>query len=74
APGYFGAYQFSVYAGLAMFYAEADVTGVGSAVVFALYVLHMGLPLVIAIVALALMRLTPARAMAAAVAAERDPN
>ena len=40
APGFFGAYQFSLYAGLAMFYARDEVLDRGAAFVFTMYVLQ----------------------------------
>lgn len=42
APGYFGAFQGSVYAGLALYLAEPLVLGPGSAYVFLLYVMQLG--------------------------------
>jgi hypothetical protein len=45
APGYFGAFQISGYAGLAMYYSPAEVTGPGAAMVFFLYVLQVGVTL-----------------------------
>ncbi len=48
APGYFGAFQGAVYAGLALYFPEAVVLGPGSAYVFLLYVLQLGMMLVIA--------------------------
>ncbi len=40
APGFFGAYQFSLYAALAVFYPRELVLDQGSALVFAMYVLQ----------------------------------
>ena len=40
APGFFGAYQFSLYAGLAMFYPRDLVFERGAALVFAMYLLQ----------------------------------
>jgi len=37
APGFFGAYQFSAYAALAVFYPPEDVVGTGAACVFVVY-------------------------------------
>ncbi len=37
APGFFGAFQFSLYAGLAIFYPRDQVMGEGSALVFLMY-------------------------------------
>lgn len=60
APGFFGSFQLSVYAGLAMFYASSDVTGRGAAFVFLLYGIQMALVLLGAVVAAMLERMTPA--------------
>jgi glycosyltransferase 2 family protein len=65
APGYFGAFQISIYAGLAMYYPPARVASTGSAVVFLLYALQIGLVLAAALVALLAERLTPGEALAA---------
>lgn len=43
APGFFGTFQISVYAGLAMYRPGADVIGAGSVAVFWLYVVQIGL-------------------------------
>ena len=48
APGFFGAYQFSLYAGLAMFYPREPVLERGAAFVFAMYVLQLLITLVFA--------------------------
>jgi uncharacterized protein (TIRG00374 family) len=40
APGFFGAYQFSLYAALAVFYPREVVLGAGAALVFTMYVLQ----------------------------------
>jgi hypothetical protein len=50
APGYFGAFQASVYAGLALYFHESLVLGPGSAYVFLLYVLQLGMMFVHAVV------------------------
>ena len=42
APGFFGAFQLSAYAALAMFYPAAEIPGAGSAFVFLLYVVQIG--------------------------------
>lgn len=52
APGFFGTFQISVYAGLAMYRPGADVIGAGSVAVFWLYVVQIGLCLVCGLVAL----------------------
>ncbi len=56
APGYFGAFQASIYAGLALYFAEATVLGPGSAYVFFLYVSQMSTMFLLAIVAAVLDR------------------
>lgn len=43
APGFFGAFQFSVYAGLSMFFPEEQLFGAGSVLVFMLYVGQLGI-------------------------------
>jgi hypothetical protein len=49
APGFFGAFQISIYAGLAMFFPAEVVTGPGSAFVALLYALQLSVMLVAAI-------------------------
>jgi hypothetical protein len=63
APGFFGAFQISVYCGLAMFFPEAEVLGAGSAFVFLLYLLQLCLTLLLGGVALALEGLSPGEAL-----------
>jgi uncharacterized protein (TIRG00374 family) len=48
APGFFGAYQFSLYAGLAVFYPRGPVLERGAAFVFTMYVLQTLITLVFA--------------------------
>lgn len=43
APGFFGAFQISVYAGLAMYFPPADVVGPGAAFVFFMYLCQVGI-------------------------------
>lgn len=43
APGFFGAFQFSVYAGLSLYFAEDPLLRLGSVLVFFLYVGQMGI-------------------------------
>lgn len=50
APGYFGAFQASIYAGLALYFSEAMVLGPGSAYVFLLYLSQLTMMFVHAIV------------------------
>lgn len=45
APGFFGTFQLSVYAGLAMYFAPEQVVGAGSAVVFWMYTVQLVLVL-----------------------------
>ncbi|HEU5073554.1 MAG TPA: lysylphosphatidylglycerol synthase transmembrane domain-containing protein [Polyangiaceae bacterium] len=52
APGFFGTFQISVYAGLAMYRPGADVIGPGSVAVFWLFVVQIGLCLACGLVAL----------------------
>jgi hypothetical protein len=63
APGFFGAFQISVYCGMAMFLPEAEVLGVGSAFVFLIYLLQLCLTLLVGGVALALEGLSPGEAL-----------
>jgi uncharacterized membrane protein YbhN (UPF0104 family) len=51
APGFFGTFQISIYAGLAMFRPAAEVVREGSVAVFWLYVIQIGLCLLMGIVA-----------------------
>jgi glycosyltransferase 2 family protein len=71
-PGFFGAFQFSVYSGMVMFFPLSEVTGPGSAFVFLLYLLQIGLSLLAGLVALGLEGLSPAEALAAA--ADEEPG
>ncbi len=64
APGYFGAFQIAIYAGLAMYYPPARVATTGSAVVFLLYVIQVGLVLVTAAAALLIEQIRPSKALA----------
>jgi glycosyltransferase 2 family protein len=54
APGFFGAFQFSVYAGLAMFYPREQVLSVGAACVFLLYLCQVGITAGFALIGLRL--------------------
>ena len=51
APGFFGTFQISIYAGLAMYRPGVDVVGAGSVAVFWMYVIQMGLSLATGLVA-----------------------
>jgi len=66
APGFFGAFQISVYAGLSMYSAPSQVMGPGSAAVFWLYVLQVGVTFLGSGVALLIERISPKEALAAA--------
>ncbi|MDC0683518.1 lysylphosphatidylglycerol synthase transmembrane domain-containing protein [Sorangium atrum] len=66
APGFFGAFQISVYAGLSMYISPRDVVGPGSAAVFWLYVLQVGVTFLGAGAALLIERISPKDALAAA--------
>ncbi|MBN2196413.1 MAG: flippase-like domain-containing protein [Polyangiaceae bacterium] len=59
-PGFFGTFQLSLYAGLAMYVPPEVVKGPGAAAVFLMYVLQMVIALVCAGIALALESRTPA--------------
>lgn len=50
APGYFGAFQGAIYAGLALYFVEPVVLGPGSAFVFLLYVVQLAMMFVHALV------------------------
>ncbi len=54
APGYFGAFQASVYAGLALYFGEPVVLGAGSAYVFLLYAVQLSMMFVNALVGAAI--------------------
>lgn len=66
APGFFGAFQISIYAGLAMFEPPALVMQEGGAAVFWLYVIQIGITLLGAAAALIARRVSPADALAIA--------
>jgi hypothetical protein len=65
APGFFGAFQLSAYAGMVMFFPLAEVTGPGAAFVFLIYVIQIGLAIVLAALALLAERLSPRDALTA---------
>jgi uncharacterized protein (TIRG00374 family) len=65
APGFFGAFQISAYAGLALYLPPAQVVGQGSAFVFLLYVSQVGVTLVAAVLALIVGRFTIAQVLQA---------
>ncbi len=54
APGFFGAYQISVYAGFAMYFAPELVVGPGSAYVFVMYLSQLLVTILCGLVAMAL--------------------
>jgi hypothetical protein len=51
-PGYFGAFQLSVYAALALYHSPKDIIELGSMFVFLLYALQVGAQLVVGAVSL----------------------
>jgi hypothetical protein len=61
APGFFGSFQLSLYAGLAMYITPDEVIGAGSAFVFLLYVLQIGITISVGLVALLLEHLASLR-------------
>jgi uncharacterized protein (TIRG00374 family) len=65
APGFFGAYQFSLYAGLAVFYPRDLVLDRGAAFVFTMYVLQALITVVFAAWGLLLVRRSRRRSAAA---------
>ncbi len=54
-PGFFGAYQVAAYTALAMFYPISQVTSGGAMYVFASYVAHIGINLLVCLLGFALM-------------------
>jgi uncharacterized protein (TIRG00374 family) len=64
-PGFFGAFQFALYSGMVMFFPTSEVTGPGSAFVFLLYLLQVGLSLLAGVVAFGVEDLSAAEALAA---------
>lgn len=64
APGFFGAFQISVYAGLAMYATPDEVIGAGSVAVFWLYVLQIGVTFMLSALALLFEKMSPAEALA----------
>lgn len=66
APGFFGAFQVSVYAALAMFYPARDVAGIGAAYVLLIYTCQVGMTVVVGTTALVLDRDNVRRALGSA--------
>ena len=64
APGFFGAFQFSIYAGLAMYFSTPMVTGPGAACVLLMYVSQLGITLLAALLAAAFERTKVSDALA----------
>src|SRR5512132_4405398 len=64
APGFFGSFQLSVYAGLAMYHPAGVVMREGSAAVFTLYAVQIGVSLAAALLALLALRRDPAEEQA----------
>lgn len=58
-PGFFGTFQITIYAGLAMYLPPTEVVGRGAAVVFILYVVQIGVTLVGGLMATVLEYLSP---------------
>lgn len=56
APGHFGSFQIAVYAGLALYYPPSVISGPGAALVFILYTVQIGLPVLGGAVGLLLQR------------------
>jgi hypothetical protein len=56
APGFFGAYQISVYAGFAMYFTPEQVVGPGSAYVFIMYLSQLTITLLCGVIAMAVQR------------------
>jgi glycosyltransferase 2 family protein len=65
APGYFGAFQVAVYAGLAMFHPPDRVATAGSAVVFVIYAVQIGAVLIAAALGLLMEHVSPRAAVLA---------
>ena len=51
APGFFGVFQLSLYAGLALYFPADSVLGPGASFVFMVYLVHVGLVIVLGAVA-----------------------
>jgi hypothetical protein len=73
APGFFGSFQISIYAGLAMFIAPERVMVAGAAAVFILYVSQITVTLGAAAVALAVERVNVREALASDSISEDEP-
>ncbi len=74
APGFFGAFQISVYCGMVMFYPLSVVTGVGAAFVFLIYLLQLCLTLLVGGVSLAVEGLSPTEALTAEAESASEPG
>lgn len=59
APGHFGSFQLAVYAGLALYYPATLISTPGATLVFILYSVQIGLPILAGGVGLILQRLSP---------------
>jgi uncharacterized protein (TIRG00374 family) len=59
-PGFFGAYQLSIYYGLAMFFPENVALSAGAAFVFITYVTQIGVTMLSCVLGFALMAMNPA--------------
>ena len=71
APGFFGAFQLSAYAALAMFFPVAEITGAGAAFVFLLYVIQIGGLILLGALALVADHVSPREVLAASDATPR---
>lgn len=65
APGFFGAFQISIYAGFAMYFAPAEVVGPGSVFVLLVYVVQLGIVAVFGVGSMLLERTSLADFLAA---------
>ena len=65
-PGFFGAYQLSVYAGFAMYFTPEQVVGPGSAYVFIMYLSQLAITLVCGGTAMAIEHTSLSEALEAA--------
>lgn len=74
APGFFGAYQLSFYAALAVFYPTDQVVGAGAACVLVVYTAQLVITLLGAVVGFLLERTSVSDALAASEAPEEAPG
>jgi len=74
APGFFGAFQFSAYAALSLFFVESELLAGGSLLVFFLFLAQNGIMLVAALIAAGLMKTSFAGALDTAELGADDPK